>query len=238
MRRPRELPLERHWSHAGEASCLALIERSEFGPLNEQAQGRGLGHAGNAHEDGEPRGEIRIPQAQALKLGVDRSPLAGNLAQPLVELAPQQGRARDLLPVESGGAVLDQRLAGHQPFLHRVQGGAEHRPGRRREQGSKASQQGGIEPIGFGELTQGFSEAAGVAGIDLRQRQAGTSKTPLQHAVRRAGRLEDHALDGMAGEPGDEGTMAFGIVGEVARCPIRAETDIEPIFGNVDAGGL
>ena len=32
--------------------------------------------------------------------------------------------------------------------------------------------------------------------------------------------------------------MTFGVVGEVAGCSIRAETDIETIFGNVDAGGL
>jgi hypothetical protein len=106
------------------------------------------------------------------------------------------------------------------------------------EQGSKARQQGCIEPIGFGELTQGLSEAAGVAGIDLRQRQAGGRKTPLQHAVIRAGWLEDHALDSMAGEPGDEGAMAFGVIGEVARGPIGVKADIEAIFGNVDAGGL
>jgi hypothetical protein len=87
-------------------------------------------------------------------------------------------------------------------------------------------------------LGQGFREAAGVAGIDLRQPQAGGRKTPLQSSVISASRLEDHPLDGMAGEPDDESAMAFGVIGEVARCPVRAETDIEPIFGNVDAGGL
>jgi hypothetical protein len=61
---------------------------------------------------------------------------------------------------------------------------------------------------------------------------------PLQHVIIGAGRLEDHALDGMAGEPGDESAMAFGVVGEAARGPIGVETDIEPIFGNVDADGL
>ncbi len=50
-------------------------------------------------------------------------------------------------------------------------------------QRSKARQQGCIEPIGFGELTQGFSEAAGVAGIDLRQRQAGRCEAAFQGAV-------------------------------------------------------
>jgi hypothetical protein len=42
----------------------------------------------------------------------------------------------------------------------------------------------------------------------------------------------------MAGEPGDEGAMAFGVVAEAARGPTRVETNIELIFGNVDAGGL
>jgi hypothetical protein len=32
--------------------------------------------------------------------------------------------------------------------------------------------------------------------------------------------------------------MAFGVVGEVARGSIGVETDIKPIFGNVDAGSL
>jgi hypothetical protein len=106
------------------------------------------------------------------------------------------------------------------------------------EQRSKARQQGRIEPIGCGELTQGVREAAGVAGIDLRQWQAGPGKTPLQHAVIGAGWLEDHALDGMAGEPGHEGAMAFGVVAEAARGSIGVKADIELIFGNVDAGGL
>ena len=42
----------------------------------------------------------------------------------------------------------------------------------------------------------------------------------------------------MAGKPGDEGAVAFGVVGEAARGSVRIKADIELIFGNVDAGGL
>ncbi len=111
-------------------------------------------------------------------------------------------------------------------------------PGGWLEQRSKARQQRRIEPIGLGELAQGLQKAAGVAGIDLRQRQASIGKAPLQLSVIGAGWLGDHALDGMAGEPGDERAIAVGVIGEVARCSIRLKADIEPIFGTVDAGGL
>ena len=53
-----------------------------------------------------------------------------------------------------------------------------------------------------------------------------------------SGGLENHALKGIRGQPGEESAMALSIVGEVAHRSVGVETDIEPTFGNVDAGGL
>ena len=55
-------------SQAGKACHLALIKAAEFGHIDEQAQGGGLGNARYAHEDRQSRGEIRIPLAQAEKV--------------------------------------------------------------------------------------------------------------------------------------------------------------------------
>jgi hypothetical protein len=62
-------------------------------------------------------------------------------------------------------------------FLHRAQSWAFHQPGGWLERGSKACQQGCIEPVSFGELTEGLSEAAGVTLIDLRLGQASGRET-------------------------------------------------------------
>ncbi len=53
-----------------------------------------------------------------------------------------------------------------------------------------------------------------------------------------SGGLKDHALNGIAGKPCDQCAVTSGIIGEVAGRPVGAETDIEPIFGNVDAASL
>jgi hypothetical protein len=144
----------------------------------------------------------------------------------------------DKLASYPSGAILDQGLAGDQQLLHRVQSWTEHRPGGRLEQRPKARQQGCVEPVGFGELPERLSEAAGVAGIDLRQGQTRGRERAFQGTVVGSGGLKDHALNGVPGQPGDESAMAFGVVGEAAGRSIGAEADIETIFGNVDAGSL
>jgi hypothetical protein len=46
---------------------------------------------GNAHEDRQSRGEIRIPLTQAEEVGLNGGELVSDLAQPLGEVASQQG---------------------------------------------------------------------------------------------------------------------------------------------------
>ncbi len=100
-----------HRSQASEACHLTVIETAQFRHVDEQAQSCGFCDAGNAHEDRQVRGEIRILRAQALEVRIDGGEMMGDLTQPLRKLTPQQGRAYDLLPVERGRAILDQRLS-------------------------------------------------------------------------------------------------------------------------------
>jgi hypothetical protein len=100
-----------HRSQASEACHLTVIETAQFRHVDEQAQSCGLGNAGNAHEDRQSWGQIRILHVQALEVRFNGGELVSDLTQPLRKLTPQQGRAYDLLSVERGRAILDQRLS-------------------------------------------------------------------------------------------------------------------------------
>ena len=62
-----------HRSQASEACHLTVIETAQFRHVDEQAQSCGLCNAGNAHEDRQARGEIRIFHAQTLEVRIDGS---------------------------------------------------------------------------------------------------------------------------------------------------------------------
>ena len=105
--------------------------------------------------------------------GVDRGELAVDLPKALPGLALEQGRAVRVAAVPGGDAVLHQGAARDVQLLHGVEGRAHDRSHRGLEKGGEAGQHGGVDRVGLGMPADRFGEAAGLARIDLDQRQAG-----------------------------------------------------------------
>ena len=122
-------------------------------------------------------------------------------------------------------------------FLHVVNGLADDRSRGGLKKGTETGEHGGIEPIGLGELAGRLGEAPGLAWVDLGHWQAGHGEAAFEGPVIGAGRLEDHPLDPARREPGDEGAMAPGVIGEAFDGVAGIEADVEVVFRDVDTDG-
>ena len=143
-----------------------------------------------------------------------------------------------MVAVAGGDAVLHQGAAGDVQFLHRVEGRAHHGPRRQLEEGCEAGEHGRVDGICLGMSADRFGEAAGLARIDLDQRQAGLGQAALEGVVIGAGRLERDAGDHKAFEPGGQGGMPLGVIGEPMDRAGRMEMHVERVFGDVHADRL
>jgi hypothetical protein len=120
---------------------------------------------------------------------IDRGDLAVDLAQALLGLTLEQGRAVRMASVAGGDAVLDQGAAGNVQLLHGVEGRAHDRPHRRLQERREAGEHGGVDRVGLSMLADRLGEAPRLAGIDLDQGQTGRGQPALEGVVIGAGGL-------------------------------------------------
>ena len=101
-----------------ETGSFAVVETPELRRLDHEHVCGRLADAWNAGQDVEALAQVRVCVAQHFEVFVDRFDLTIDLAQPLSELTPDEGRDSGGLAVEGGDAVLDECIAGADEFLH------------------------------------------------------------------------------------------------------------------------
>ena len=139
---------------------------------------------------------------------------------------------------KSGGAIFDEGVARVDQFFHLVEGVADDGTRLEFERGAHAGEHGGVASIGLGELADSLSEAAGLARIDLDSRHSGLGQSAFEQAMIGARGLEDDARRRPRSEPFDQSPNAFDVIGEAVDFAGGVESDVEKIFGDVDADVL
>ena len=99
-----------------------------------------------------------------------------------------------------------------------------------------AGEHGGIDAVVFGELADGFSEAAGAQGIDEDGFESGLEEALVQVAVEAPGGFEDGTGDAVLEQPVAQGAAAgLGVV-ELAVESAIEDVGVERALADVDAG--
>ena len=163
--------LARHRRQARQAGCRLAVDHAQFRHLREQAcggdrpdSGHGGQHLGLARQHVVARDQLR-------DLGVQRRDLPVYLGQPVPQLPLQQLVTCVLLAVQSGGAVLHQRVPRRLQFVQIA-------PRRRRqvhppkvECRAHHGQHTSIHRVRLGVLAQGLRETPRPLGVHARKRQ-------------------------------------------------------------------
>ena len=150
-----------------------MARGAEFGHLDQQCQGGGFADAGNADENVETGFQGRIGCEVRPEGGVDGVDLALDLPEALCHLTSEQHRAAQVAAVAGRRPVLHQRASGDVQLLHLVEGRADDGTRRRLDQCCEAGKHGRIDGVGLGVAADRLGETAGLARIDLAERQPG-----------------------------------------------------------------
>ena len=100
---------------------------------------------------------------------------------------------------------------------------------------SEVRQDSGIDAVGLGQLSGGFSEVSDLAWVDHDHRQIGTHQSARDLAFIATGRFK-HDQGGLdLSQPFDQGLDAGLVVGKRFFLTSGADRDIELCFGHIDA---
>ena len=92
-----------------------------------------------------------------------------------------------------------------------------------------------VDSVGFGKNAQAFGQVADLAGIDQSQRQIGVEQCGQELALDAAGGFDDDAGGSQIAEFSGQLLDACGIVGSSPDRGVVGASDVEKIFGDVDA---
>jgi hypothetical protein len=153
-------------------------------------------------------------------LDCSREKLLGRLFE-AIELHGAQGNKLAAAGLEPGKTLLPGR---RRRTVHRLDGQAE------------ASQDLGIDSIGFGQDAGGPGEVPDLAWVDADGGQPGLNEAVKRSGLVTAGGLEQDAGRRMPGEPADQVTASGRSIGKTLDGTVRVQCDVEEGFGDVDAG--
>ena len=218
---------------AGQSGDLFAIEFSELGQLSEQGMASDWTDTGDTEEQIFVLFPDRAMLDASVKVFVGALQFLFQPAKVSVDAFSHSlgGRSQ---PVSLGPDHLDDlsSASGERSELqgHRVRQGTQ----RRAHRFSEASQHIGIDTVGLGQLSGGFSEVPDLARVDNDDRQLGTSQSMGHWAFQPTCGLQHDQCGLDFSQPFDQILDAGLVVSDRFSLARRTYSDIESRFGHID----
>ena len=194
--------LARHGRKTGKAGRLLVVQHAELGHLDQDGHRGDRSDARDGAENIPATKQPRVGVNQARYGAVDLFHLYPDQFETDPQLALDHGVHGGLFAVGRGDAVLDQGLPGHAQLSEIMQSFRFRRPPFKVENRAHLREDRRIDPIGLGQFSGCFREAARGTRVDLDRLDARCDQRCLEEPVIWPGGFE-HDAHGCFADPAD-----------------------------------